>query len=274
MKPKLLVKTDREGYVEKLHYGFVWVIDEEFNVVLREGEDNNTPFPFRSGAKPLQASVVIDSGAFGHFGFTHRELAVMCASHTGEDVHVETVKGILEKIGLAEKHLQCEPHTLKNNCSGKHSGMLAVCVKNNWDINTYLDKNHPLQQQIMLKIKDLCGLDAVPPTVRDGCTAPVPVLSHYNMGVGYLNLFFDPKYGDIKRAMLENPYVVGGSGRIDTEVMQAAPGKLIAKVSAEGVCLVVNLEEKKVLIVRITDADRDARAVAVRDMIRRLGWKQ
>ncbi len=274
MKPQLLVKTDREGYVEKLHYGFIWVIDEDFKVVLKEGDDNNTPFPFRSGAKPLQVAMVIDSGSFEYFGFSLGELAVMCASHTGEDVHVETVKSILEKIGLEEKHLQCVPHTLKNNCSGKHAGMLAACVKNNWEIDNYLDKDHPLQIQILHKIKNLCALDNIPPTVLDGCTAPVPVLPHYNMGVGYLNLLLDPKYADIKRAMLENPYIVGGKGKVDTEVMQAVPGVLIAKVAAEGVCIVVNLEEKKVLIVRITDGNMEVRSTVVWEMIRRLGWKK
>lgn len=273
MKPNLLVKIDREGYVEKLHYGFIWVIDEGFKTILQEGEDEGVVFPFRSGAKPLQATAVIDSGAFSHFGFTHTELAAMCASHTGEDIHVETVQGILDKIGLTEAALQCEPHTLKNNCSGKHAGMLAVCLKNSWDIGTYLEKTHPLQVWIMQKIKELCALIAVPPTVRDGCTAPVPVLPHYNMAVGYLNVLLDEKYADIRRAMLENPYIVGGTGRIDTEVMQSAPGRFVAKVSAEGVCIVVNLEKKKVLIVRITDADRRARSIAVRDMLERLGWK-
>lgn len=274
MKPQLLVQTKREGYVEKLHYGFVWVIDDSFNVVLQEGEDNNTLFPFRSGAKPIQATAVIDSGAFEHFGFTHKELAAMCASHTGEEVHVETVLGILEKIGLTQNDLQCQPKYPQNNCSGKHSGMLAVCVKNGWDTRTYLDKDHPLQVWIMQKVRDLCRLDNVPPTVRDGCTAPVPVLPHYNMGVGYLNLFFNDKYRDIKRAMLENPFIIGGTGRIDTEVMQSAPGKFVAKVSAEGVCIVVNLEERKVLIVRIADADRSARTTTVWDMMEKLGWNK
>ncbi|OGI03076.1 MAG: hypothetical protein A2Y25_10210 [Candidatus Melainabacteria bacterium GWF2_37_15] len=272
MKPQLLVKVDREGYVEKLHYGFILVVDENFNIVLKQGDDDNEPFPFRSAAKPLQATPVIDSGAFEHFGFTHKELAIMCASHVGDDEHVETVKSILKKIGLSEENLHCVPHTLQNNCSGKHSGMLAACVKNGWDINTYLDKDHPLQKQIMAKVKELCALENLPPTVVDGCTAPVPVLPHYNMAVGYLNLFLNPKYEDIKLAMTQNPYIVGGEGKIDTEVMKASPGKLVAKVAAAGSCVVMNLEEKKVLVVKITDADRDARTIAVWDMVRKLGW--
>lgn len=272
MKPNLLVRTEREGYVEKLHYGFVWAIDEEFNVIHKEGDDKNTPFPFRSGAKPLQATAVIDSGAFEHFGFTHKELAIMCASHTGEEVHVETVKSVLEKIGLTENDLQCVPHSLKNNCSGKHSGMLAVCVKNGWDIKNYLDKNHPLQIQIMQKIKQLCMLDNLPPTVLDGCTAPVPVLPHYNMCVGFLNLLFDQKYKYIIHAMHQNPYIVGGNGKIDTEVMTTFPGKFISKVAAEGVCIIVNLDKKKALLIKIADSDHKARSIAVWNMLDKLRW--
>ncbi len=272
MKPHLLVKTEREGYIEKLHYGFVWVIDEEFNIVFKQGEDYNTPFPFRSGAKPLQASVLTDCGCFGHFGLTHRELAVICASHTGEEEHVQAVRSVLEKIGLNEKHLQCTPKTPKNNCSGKHAGMLAVCVKNNWDINTYTEKNHPLQLRIMRKIRELCMLNESPGVVKDGCGAPVPVLPHYNMGIGYLNLFLDGKYRDIKKAMAEYPYIVGGKNKIDTELMRAEPGKLIAKVSAEGVCIVVNTERKQVLMVRITDANHNARSIAVWENLKKTGW--
>lgn len=273
MKPQLLVKTEREGYVEKLHYGFVWLVNDDYKLILHKGDDKNIPFPFRSGAKPLQASIVIDTEAFKYFNFTHSELAVMCASHAGEEIHVNTVKSILNKIGLSENDLQCVPKTLTNNCSGKHAGMLAVCIKNGWDISNYLSPEHPLQKQIMEKIKELCHLDTLPPVVKDGCTAPVPVLPHYNMAVGYLNLFFNPQYNDIRQAMLENPVIVGGTkDRIDTDVMLAAPGKLLAKVSAEGACLIVNLEQKQVLIVRITDAERNARSIAVWDMLKELKW--
>lgn len=272
MKPQLLVKIEREGYVEKLHYGFIWAIDEEYKVILKEGDDENTPFPFRSGAKPLQATAVIESGAYEEFGFNKEELAVICASHTGEDAHVEAVLSIINKTGLTENALKCVPHNLQNNCSGKHAGMLSVCVKNGWDIETYLDKKHPLQKLLMQKTQDLCLLKEIPPSVLDGCTAPVPVLPHYNMAVGYLNLLFNPKYTPIKQAMLEHPYIVGGKGRIDTEVMQASPGKFIAKVAAEGVCIIVNIEKRQALLVKITDASRTARSIAVWDALKKLGW--
>ncbi len=175
MKPELLVKTDRGNSPEKLHYGFIFVINEDYKTVIKIGEDELTPFPFRSAAKPLQASVIIDSGTHEQFNFNSEELAVICASHSGTALHTEKVLQVLKKIRLTPKHLQCGVHmpldpeenrllikenrtavSLHNNCSGKHAGMLSVCVKNNWDLGSYLDIEHPLQKQIMKNIKDFC----------------------------------------------------------------------------------------------------------------------
>lgn len=291
MKPELLVTTKRGGFAEKLHYGFIFLIDENFNLVSKIGEDNNIPFPFRSAAKPLQASVVIDSGVFNHFGLDNQELAVICASHSGTKQHTEKIKNILKKCGLAEEDLQCgihapldeeekrilirenkDPELIHHNCSGKHAGMLSVCTKNDWDISSYLELDHPLQKEIMKKIWVLCNLDRIPESVSDGCSAPVPVLPHYNMGVGFLKLFLDEKYTDIKLAMSQNPYLSGGKGRLDSEIINASSGKLIAKVGAEGLCIVINTEIKKVLAVKILDADYKARSIAVVDSLQQLGW--
>ena len=291
MKPELLVKVERGNSPEKFHYGFIFVIDESYKPVIKIGEDKNTPFPFRSAAKPLQASVVIDSGAYKQFNFNSEELAVICASHAGTALHTEKVSQVLKKIGLTPENLQCGAHmpldqeesrllirenraavSLHNNCSGKHAGMLSVCVKNNWDLNNYLDVEHPLQKQIMKNIKNFCFLKEIPKTGYDGCSAPVPILPHYNMGVGFLNLFFNEKYSAIKYAMSENPYIAGGKGSLDSEITNASGGKLIAKVAAEGLCIVVNIKEKKVLVVKIIDADFKARSITVIESLKRLGW--
>lgn len=291
MKPEFIVSTERGGFPEKLHYGFILVIDENYKTIVKIGEDENTLFPFRSGAKPLQASVIIDSGTDKFLGMQSEEIAVICASHAGTPTHVEIIRKILKKIHLTPDSLQCgahmpldpeergilikqgkQPLSLHNNCSGKHAGMLSVCVKNNWDTKTYLDINHPLQKQIMQNIKNLCNLKEVPPGVRDGCSAPVPVLSHYNMGVGFLNLILNPAYDPIKQAISQKPYIAGGNGRLDSEIIAASEGKLLAKVAAEGVCIVANMEESRVLVVKIIDADFKARSVAVIESLKKLGW--
>ncbi len=291
MKPDLLVKTERGGFSEKFHYGFISLIDEKFNKVAQIGDDCNLPFPFRSSAKPLQASVLLDSGAFDFLGLDRSELAVICSSHTGSVMHTEKVAGILKKIGLNEQNLQCgahipldideknrlikedkQPTNLHNNCSGKHAGMLAVCIRNNWDISDYLDVNHPLQVQIKQNIQHLCRLKELPPTAGDGCSAPVHIMPYFNMGVGFLNLFIDDKYMEIKNAMAEHPYLSGGIGRLDSEIINATSGNLIAKVAAEGLCIVANVNEKKVLVVKIADADMKARSIVVIECLLQLGW--
>ena len=291
MKPKLLVRVDRGNFPERFHYGFISVIDEDYNHVLKLGEDDNISFPFRSAAKPLQASALIDSGTAGHFGFSSKELAIICSSHAGSARHVKVVEGLLEKIGLTAENLQCGAHkpldkeekirlirenktptSIHNNCSGKHAGMLAICVKNNWDIDTYLDREHPLPKQILAKIKDLCQLKELPETVNDGCSALISVLPYYNMGIGFLNFFSTSKYSPLKSAMIENPYTIGGNGRIDSEIIAASGGELIAKVGAEGLCMVINLKEKKVLIVKIVDGDMKIRSVVIIEMLKKLEW--
>ncbi len=291
MKPELLVRTERGSSPEKLHYGFILVIDADYNYVLKIGDDQNTPFPFRSGAKPLQASAVIDSEAHAYFGFSGEELAIICASHAGTPVHTEKVENILQKITLSRQDLQCGPHmpldikekenlirhgkagtSIHNNCSGKHAGMLSVCVKNNWNTGTYLEVDHPVQRHIMSNIKELCILKDLPEVALDGCSAPVPVLAHYNMGVGFLNLFLNPKYEPLKLAMSQNPYITGGNGRLDSEIIAASGGRLIAKVAAEGVCIVINTGAKQVLVVKILDADFKARSVSVIESLNQLKW--
>lgn len=298
MKPELLIKTERgskgECYTEKLHYGCILVIDEEFQTIARCGDDKNTPFPFRSSAKPLQATVLIDSGADRHFALTSEELAIICASHAGSAKHIKLIEGILAKAGLTPEHLQCGFHTpldkeeadrlvramenahnMHNNCSGKHAGMLATCAKMQhmgWNADTYLQTDHPLQKAIMLNIKTLCMLDAIPPTVSDGCAAPIPVLPLRNMGIGYLNLLNNDKYRELTRAMTQHPYVAGGKGRLDSEIMQAGGGNLVAKVGADGLCVVMNIREKKALIVKMTDADMKARSIVTVEAIKQLCW--
>ena len=268
MKPELLVRVERGGNPERFHYGFISVINENFSHALKLGEDDNDTFPFRSAAKPLQASVLIDAGVAEHFGFTGKELAIFCSSHAGSASHVKLVRRVLEKIGLTEEYLQCgvhapldseekirlirnyeEPKAVHNNCSGKHAGMLSSCVKNGWDLDTYLEKEHPLQQRIMENIKDLCLLEELPETVYDGCSALVPVLPYRNMGIGFLNLFLDPKYAALKTAIAENPYTM-----------------------AEGLCLVINPDDKKVLVVKIADKSMKIRAVVTARMLEKLGW--
>lgn len=292
MKPALLIETKRDKITEKQHFGFILVVDKKENILFKIGDDENKNFWFRSAAKPLQASLIIKSGAYNKFNFTLHELAVCCASHTGTETHTKTVQSVLNKIGLKEEHLQCGIHEpldketreklikenkvsnqIHNNCSGKHAGMLAVCRANDWDIQNYLDFSHPLQKEITKSISKFCNFDINNINIgHDGCSAPVHALPHYKMGVGFLNLFLDKNYELLKKAFQENPFLIGGNKRLDSEIIKASSGKLISKVAAEGLCITVNLEQQQALIVKILDADQSARSIATIEALKQLKW--
>lgn len=287
--PEKLIEYVRSGLVEQEHYGFVVKVDSDGHA-KNIGDDKGYPFYLRSCAKPLQASLLIDFGLDEFYKMTSEEIAICCASHAGEACHVNTVKGLLDKIGLDESYLKCGLHKplskteqnklllagrketiLQNNCSGKHTMMLAVCKHQNLDLDTYYKNDHPLQIAIKKKIYELCEVKENYPDTKDGCGVPIYSMPLKNMVKGYLNLFFDPKYLKIKEAFVQNPYLIGGEDRIDTAIM-TANNKLIAKVGAGGLLIVTNLEKHEGIIVKISDCDMKARSIVTIDALRQLGW--
>ncbi|HEU4750960.1 MAG TPA: asparaginase, partial [Acidimicrobiia bacterium] len=169
----MLAEQVRSGLVETVHDGAVAVVDPTGDLVAYSG-DIDRPFYFRSAAKPFQAAISQASGA----GLAPEELAMACASHDGEPVHLALVTAMLNRAGLSEDQLQCPPdwpiraeagrrlasggarhaRRLFNNCSGKHTAMLAACVKSGWDPASYLDPGGPLQRQITDLIADVSRL--------------------------------------------------------------------------------------------------------------------
>lgn len=287
--PIKLLEYERDGLVEQEHSGFFVKIASD-GTVFKLGEDNNYPFYLRSCAKPLQASLLIDYELDKFYNMTSEEIAICTASHAGEVCHVKTVKGLLDKIGINENSLKCGLHKplskveqnklllsgeketiLQNNCSGKHAMMLGICKKMGWDINSYDEKNHPLQLAIKNKIYELCNIKKEYPITKDGCGVPILAMPLENMVNGYLNLFLDPKYEKIKNAFVENPYLIGGEDRLDTAIMSANQ-KLIAKVGAGGLCIVINIEQCEGLLVKIMDCDMKARAICLIEALHQLNW--
>lgn len=290
MKAELLLQVNRSDITEREHYGFITVVDKNENIIHKIGNPD-TVFYLRSCEKPFQALPVITSGTFKKFKFTLQELAVCCASHSGSKEHTKTIKSILDKIGLKEEHLKCgihepfdgeeklylkrndiKPTQLHNNCSGKHAGMLAVCVNNGWDIDNYLDFEHDLQVEIFKTLKKYCNITDDVIWSRDGCSAPTRAIPLYKMGTGYLKLFLSHEGELIKKAFNENPVLIGGKGRQDTVIIESAKGLLIAKVGAEGLCVVINLKEEKALIVKILDSSMQARGIVLIESLKQLGW--
>jgi len=308
--PVKLIEYVRDGLVEQEHLGFIVRIDED-GKINKLGEDNDYPFYLRSCAKPLQASLLIDYELDEFYNMTDEEIAICCASHTGEPCHTQIVKTLLDKIGLDESYFKCGLHkpiskieqnkllilgedenVFQNNCSGKHVMMLGLCKKMGWCVNDYDTAEHPLQIAIKKKIYDLCelqnysssppagedrgegvqshGVDVYPLT-KDGCGVPIMSMPLANMVKGYLNLFLDDKYMKLRQAFSKNPYLIGGADRLDTAIMNSNPG-LLAKVGAGGLCVVINLELKEGMIVKIMDCDMKARAVCLIEALSQLGW--
>jgi len=225
--------------------------------------DIDTPVYLRSAAKPFIAAAVVASGAAARFGFGARELATMTASHNGEPAHTDVVRGILATIGLDAGALQCgvhapsyepaaaaltaagkRPTALHHNCSGKHAGILAACVHLGLDPSTYLALDHPVQQRIL----DLCAralgttTEALPVGV-DGCGIPVFAASLRAAARAYARFATLDGLSDadaaaletVRRAMVEEPFYVAGTGRFDTALIETTGGRIVCKAGAEGV---------------------------------------
>jgi L-asparaginase II len=302
----LLVEVWRGPIVESRHRGHLIAEDRDGNTVASLGSPETITY-VRSSAKPFQAIPLIVSGAADHFGFSQQEIAIACGSHSGEAIHVETVRSMLQKIGLEETALQCgvhepfsvdvarelartgqPPSVLQNNCSGKHAGMLAVARHVGAPTESYDDPNNPVQQAIAKTVSQFSDvpLHAIAIAV-DGCGAPVFGISVHAMSLMYARLASPPESFDaatrkacarIVKAMIDHPEMVGGSkNRLDTELIRAGRGRLISKIGAEGVYTVGVLPGREWprglgLAVKIEDGDdHRARPPAVIEALIQLG---
>jgi L-asparaginase II len=215
----------------------------------------------RSSAKPFQVVPLILSGAADALGLTDEELAVACASHNAEEPHLGAVGSILSKARLSEENLQNgthpplyapaaaalarrgeQPKSIHGNCSGKHAGMLAVCVHEGWEIDSYRDPDHPLQQWILAIVGRFCGLEGDEILLGgDGCGVPAFGMPLKSLATGFARLATGDNLPDdlaeaagrIRRVMQEHPYMVAGTGRFDTAVMGGTD--LVSKSGAEAV---------------------------------------
>ena len=288
-KPEKLVEYLRNGLSEQEHFGYV-VRCNKNKILEKIGKDNDYPYFLRSCAKPLQASLIIDYGLDKEFCMSEEEIAICCASHAGEECHIKIVENLLKKFGISQNKLKCGEHSpisrtaqdklllkdekptqVHNNCSGKHTMMLGLCKLNGWNLENYDDINHPLQQKIKQKIYELCEINTQYPVTKDGCGVPIHSMPLKNIVKGYLNLFCNPKYEKIKNAFLNNPYIIGGENRTDTKIIQST-NEIVAKVGAGGLCVVVNTSKEEGFVVKICDANMEAREIACTDYIEKLGW--
>jgi L-asparaginase II len=293
-----LVKSTRGDLIETIHRGDIAVVDADGRLLWSAGDPGKVTY-MRSAAKPIQATAAVESGALDRFGITPRELAVICASHNGEPFHVDAVLSILARIGLSEEALQCgthppgyvpaavalyrsgaSPSPVHNNCSGKHSGMLAAAVALGAPTETYLERDHPVQQRILHNVASYAGLSERAIVVAvDGCSAPVFGLPIFGMALMYARLAspqrLPPEQAAAARrivaAMQGYPEMVGGTERFDTDLMAACRARLFAKGGAEGVHCVGVPALGLGVAVKIESGHGAAASVATMEVLRGLG---
>ena len=286
----VLVEVWRGGLgtevLESVHRGALVVLGADGAPLLGAGDVSRPVLP-RSANKPVQATALL---AAGWRPRDDRELAIGAASHNGEDGHVELARAVLAGSGLTVDDLGCPPalpqheatraqwlvagrapERVAMNCSGKHAAMLAACVAAGWPTAGYLERDHPLQQAIEARLGEAAG-EPVAAVVTDGCGAPQHALSLTGLARGVLSLV-QAGAGTPGRlvadAMRAHPWLVAGTGREDTELMQAVEG-LLVKVGADGVH-VAALPGAGAVALKMDDGGERGRMPALTAALLRLG---
>ncbi|CAA9434470.1 MAG: Hypothetical protein of L-Asparaginase type 2-like superfamily [uncultured Rubrobacteraceae bacterium] len=255
-----LVAVRRGAVLESVHRGRLVFCDPSGEILDATGDPEAYVFA-RSSSKLFQALPLILSGAADAFGLSDEELAVACASHNAEEPHLAAVRSLLEKAGLSEDDLQNGAHppmhapeagklarsgkgplAVHGNCSGKHAGMLAVCAHEGFDTGGYRNPDHPIQRRILELVVEACGLrDDEALLAGDDCGVPAFALPLKSLATGFARLATGEGIPEevaraaqrLRRAMRAHPFMVAGTGRFDTEVMETTD--VVCKSGAEAV---------------------------------------
>lgn len=291
-----LIESHRGDTLESLNAGAVAVADTSGRVGASAGDPHGLTFT-RSTLKPFQALSFMQAGGARDLGFTPQNVALLCASHSGEPMHVEQVQSMLDKAGVTYQCLQCGCHVpyyvdqgvgpapahvdeRMHNCSGKHSGMLAHCVHSGWRIDDYLDPVHPLQRSIRTHVARAVGLEESQMKMGiDGCSAPNYAIPLSALARGYARLAsggadseFGESFGPLSRAMMAYPQLVSGTGRSDLAFMRAGRGDWLTKAGAEGVQAVASVSRGQAFAVKIADGSKVALNAVTVEVLDQLGW--
>ena len=261
MTAQPLFEVTRGDVVESVHYGSLAVVDANGKLITSYGDPQVVAF-LRSSAKPFQVLPFVESGGVEYYGLTPRELAIACASHEGSDLHVQTVEDFQRKVGLDETSLQCgihmpgdveafkslvanggQPTPNRNNCSGKHTAMLAYAEMRDLPLENYLDLDHPIQQDILASFAAMSQLPVNEIKLgTDGCSAPNFAIPLYNAALAMACLC-DPRELSEERAsacrkitsaMTTHPEMISAYGEFDEQLMRIGEGKIVCKRGAEG----------------------------------------
>lgn len=305
------VELFRGSIVESRHRVHAAVVDGAGTLVAHAGEPDFRTF-WRSAAKPFQAMPLLGDGVVDHFGITRQELALACASHSSEPSQVELVRGFLKRIGCSERDLMCGPHTplseavakdyqtrgvrltsVYSNCSGKHTGMLALAKHHGWPTEGYVRADHPVQRRCLAEVAKWTGVaEGELGVAVDGCGVACFALPLRAMARAYARLgqvrsaevgvrsgsqgeSLDTPHSALRilEAMLRHPELVAGEGRPCTEIMRAHPNRVITKVGADGVYSALLVQEGLGVTLKIEDGFGPASVIALVRILEELGLK-
>lgn len=297
MSNPIFVELTRGGIVESRHSGSLAITRADGSMLATLGDTQHLVFP-RSAVKSLQAIPLLETGAADRLGFGKAEIALACASHSGTPRHVDVARGMLARAGLDETALGCgaqepvheasaralfkagqAPGQLNNNCSGKHSGMLATCVHCGDPVSGYLDLEHPHQRRIHKVLSEMTGAAVGQAHVGiDGCSAPNWPLPLASMASAFARMITGEGLSAdraavcrrITDACMSAPEFVAGPGRMDTRVMTALPGRVFMKTGAEGVYCGALPERGLGFAVKIDDGNKRASEAVVEALLVRL----
>lgn len=297
MESAILAEATRGGLTESVHRGIIAVVDSSGRKIAGAGNTAEVTF-VRSGAKPLQALTVLETGAAERFGFSSEELALLMASHSGEDMHVRIGAQLLQKIGLEQKYLQCgvhtplhketanrlkaageEPGVLHCVCSGKHAGMLAVAKHLGYSLEDYYLPEHPVQLLMLETIAGMAGLPAEEiHRGSDGCGVPVFGLPVEKMAYMYARWADPSGLAEARRqaaytlqeAMTAHPVVIAGTDRFTTDLLIAAERKLLAKDGNDGIFCVGVPAKGWGIVLKIEDGSSRAVGPVILEALRQL----
>ncbi len=287
----------RGGHPENVHHGSLAVVNAQGQLLVSVG-DVRSPLFTRSALKPFQAMPLIARAA-DRLNLEDADVALLCASHSGEPMHVERAASLLARIGADESSLACGTHVpfffgatgatpqpgarftrLHHNCSGKHTGMLLLADALGAPLSDYLAPSHPVQEEIARSVGHFTG---VPPDQLvhgiDGCSAPNFAVPLQALAHGFARLTrteADPVYGDaplrIARAMSRHPELVSGQGRNDLALMRAGRGDWVSKVGADGVQALASFSRGIGIAAKVSDGQLAPLMVAFVSALEQLGW--
>jgi L-asparaginase II len=281
----MFIESHRGSILESRHTVHVAVVDHAGKLVAAAGNPDLKTF-WRSAAKPFQAMPLVDDGVVPRFGLTRQDLALACASHSSEPAQVALVREFLQRIGCSERELMCGPHrplsdavakdyetrgvrltAIYSNCSGKHTGMLALAKHHGWPTEFYARIDHPVQHRCLKSVSDYTDAKDIGVAV-DGCGVACFALPLRNMALAWTRLD-----GPMLEAMTLHPEIVAGEGRPCTDMMRAHPGRVITKVGAEGIYSALLVREHLGVTLKVEDGHSVASALAIAAVLAELGLK-